>query len=72
MLHERLGLRRVVLAVNDSSVGIEARRWLAKHRPYLAEMKAIDGHATAYVCENFACQQPVSEVAALRRLLDGA
>jgi uncharacterized protein YyaL (SSP411 family) len=28
--------------------------------PLLAERKMIDGKATAYVCENFACQMPVT------------
>ena len=31
---------------------------------------ALAGHATAYVCERFACQAPVSDPAALRSLLN--
>jgi len=27
----------------------------------------IDGKATAYVCQNFACQMPVTEAEALKR-----
>jgi uncharacterized protein YyaL (SSP411 family) len=33
--------------------------------PLLADRPTLDGHATAYVCEQFACQQPVTEPAAL-------
>ena len=33
------------------------------------EMKPIDGRATAYVCENFTCEAPVSDPAELRKLL---
>jgi uncharacterized protein YyaL (SSP411 family) len=33
--------------------------------PLLADRPTLDGHATAYVCEHFACQQPVTEPAAL-------
>jgi uncharacterized protein YyaL (SSP411 family) len=33
--------------------------------PLLAERPTLDGHATAYVCEHFACQQPVTEPEAL-------
>jgi uncharacterized protein YyaL (SSP411 family) len=70
VLHEKLGLRRVILAIDDSSPGAEARQWLATHRPYLADMKAIDGQATAYVCENFTCEQPVCETGGLRHLIE--
>jgi uncharacterized protein YyaL (SSP411 family) len=33
-------------------------------------MPAVDGRPTAYVCENFACQLPVTSVAALDELLE--
>ncbi|MGE5403672.1 MAG: thioredoxin domain-containing protein [Candidatus Saccharibacteria bacterium] len=33
------------------------------------EYTSIDGKATAYVCENFACQAPVTDPAELRRML---
>ena len=33
--------------------------------PLLADRPAVDGRATAYVCEHFACQRPVTEPAAL-------
>ena len=65
VLHERLGPRRALLAAD----GGEGQRWLAARLPYLAQMKPRDGRATAYVCENFACRPPVTEPAALRRML---
>jgi uncharacterized protein YyaL (SSP411 family) len=65
VLHERLGLRRAVLC---AAAG-EGRRWLASRRPYLVEMKPQAGRATAYVCESFSCQAPVSDAAGLRALL---
>ncbi len=37
----------------------------AKVVPLLADRPAVDGRATAYVCEHFACQQPVTEPEAL-------
>ena len=67
VLHERLGPRRSLLAVT----GEADRVWLAARAPELAEMCAVGGHATAYVCENFACQAPVTDPEALRRLLGG-
>ena len=38
--------------------------------PLLRDRPQIDGKATAYVCERFACKLPVTEPDALRRLLD--
>jgi uncharacterized protein YyaL (SSP411 family) len=64
-LHEKLGPRRALLCA-DGGAG---QAWLADKRPYLADMKPVDGRATAYVCENFTCQAPVSSAAALRGLL---
>ena len=37
--------------------------------PLLAERQQIDGKATAYVCENYVCQLPVTEPQALARQL---
>jgi len=67
VVHERLGPRRVVLAVTSES----DRAWLASHAPWMAEMRPSEGKATAYVCEEFACQAPVMDPAALRTLLGG-
>ena len=35
----------------------------------LADKAMIDGKATAYVCENFECQRPVTTVEALKDLI---
>ncbi len=67
MLHEQLGPRRALLCA-DGGAG---QCWLATHRAYLAEMKPLGAGATAYVCENFSCRQPVNDPDNLRRLLAG-
>lgn len=38
--------------------------------PLLANRPAVDGLPTAYVCENYTCLQPVTNVSALREQLD--
>jgi len=40
--------------------------------PLLADRPTVDGHATAYVCERFACRAPVTDPGALRGQLDAA
>ncbi len=67
VLHERLGPRRAVLCA-DGGAG---QAWLAQHAAYLAVMKPRDGRATAHVCENYACRQPVTAPEDLRALLAG-
>ena len=55
----------VVLAVgspNDQHAGVVV--------PLLRDRTARDGHATAYVCERFACKMPVTDPAALREQLE--
>ena len=37
----------------------EAQQRVAKRLPFVGSMRCIDGRATAYVCRNFACQEPV-------------
>jgi hypothetical protein len=59
------------ICLADHGDGGEGQRWLAARAPWLAEMKPIGGRATAFVCEEFACQAPVNEAADLRRLLGG-
>jgi uncharacterized protein len=39
--------------------------------PLLAGREAVDGKATAYVCEHFACRLPVTDPGALAAQLDG-
>ncbi len=40
--------------------------------PLLADRPLVDGRATAYVCERFACRVPVTDADALREQLDAA
>ncbi|HNM47782.1 MAG TPA: hypothetical protein PKH51_12250, partial [Candidatus Sumerlaeota bacterium] len=37
--------------------------------PELKNNRPLEGRATAYVCENFACKNPLHSVAELRALL---
>jgi uncharacterized protein YyaL (SSP411 family) len=37
--------------------------------PLFAGREVVDGRPTAYVCENFVCQRPVTTVAEIRELI---
>ena len=39
--------------------------------PYTAAQTSLDGHATAYVCQNFVCAFPTTDAAAMLGLLEG-
>jgi len=56
VVHEKLGPRRAV---------VRAEAALA----WTAPMAKVDGKATAYVCEDFTCQLPVTSPVELRTLL---
>ncbi len=59
---------KVVAFVDPDSKDVEA---LGKTMPLLAFKTMVDGKATGYVCKNFACEAPVTEVAKLKTLLQG-
>ena len=49
--------------------GGEGGAFLAEKSEALRDMKPLGGEATAFVCEDFSCQAPVTDAAALRDLL---
>jgi hypothetical protein len=49
----------------------EAQNYLAARQPFLTAMTPLEEHTTAYVCQNFACQQPITDADELKRALAG-
>jgi uncharacterized protein YyaL (SSP411 family) len=48
----------------------ETAKALARYNPVIASMSHVEGKPTAYVCENFACQLPVTSVDKFIELLE--
>jgi hypothetical protein len=55
----------VVLLLNSEA----SRRFLAAHLPALESMTALGGKATAYVCENYTCKLPTTDLESFSQLL---
>jgi uncharacterized protein YyaL (SSP411 family) len=49
--------------------GAEGQNFLAEKNDAIQAMRPIDGKPTVYICEDFTCKAPVTEVKALRALL---
>ncbi len=65
VVHSRLLPNAVVLHAD----GGEGQAFLASHNEALAGMKPVAGQPAVYVCQNYTCQAPVTEAAALEKLL---
>lgn len=55
---------KTVIQLNEKN-----RDYLGRRLPFTSAMKTEDGTATAYVCQDFACGQPVKDVEKLRAAL---
>jgi len=64
-VHSRYSPNKVLVVAGPDQVDE-----LSQRIPLLVGRTQIDGAATAYVCENYACQLPVTEPEALLRLLE--
>jgi uncharacterized protein YyaL (SSP411 family) len=49
----------------------DAQARLSASLPWIGAMSLVEGRAAAYVCRNFACDRPVTDVAALDTLVTG-
>ena len=68
IIHGRFLPNKVLALVEPDAADAEPTEKLV---PLLSGKKMISGKATVYVCENFACRQPVSDAVALRKILEG-
>ncbi|MEW6209843.1 MAG: thioredoxin domain-containing protein, partial [Acidobacteriota bacterium] len=52
------------------SDGGDGQQFLSRHIPFIESMGMLDGKATAYICENYACKLPTSDHVVMARLLE--
>jgi hypothetical protein len=50
--------------------GNEGQEFLSERLPFMASMAPVEKKATAYVCENYACNLPITDPAQFRAILD--
>jgi uncharacterized protein YyaL (SSP411 family) len=63
--HETYLPSRIILGAD----GREGQAFLAGRTKFIEGMKPLDGKATAYVCRNYACQQPTNDIEVFRKQL---
>ena len=59
-------LPHTVLLHADGGAG---QQWLAAQNEAVGGMTPVGGQPAAYVCQNYACQAPITDPAALEKLL---
>ena len=57
-IHQRFLPRQVLILRPEG----ESREAIEQLVPFIKEQSSIDGKATAYVCENYACKLPTTNV----------
>lgn len=64
---QRSFLPRTVVLLHESG---KRGKDIEKMAAFVENQVAIDGKATAYVCENFACKKPVNDYDSFKKLID--
>jgi hypothetical protein len=59
-------LPKTILLLAD---GVDGQKYLGEKNEAIRAMALVDGKSAAYVCENFTCKAPVTDVKALSNLL---
>ncbi|MCZ6775756.1 MAG: thioredoxin domain-containing protein [Ignavibacteria bacterium] len=65
-VHSRFIPSKILLLADNG----EGQKILASHVPFLESVTMIDGKSTAYICENYTCQLPTSDLLTVAKLLD--
>jgi uncharacterized protein YyaL (SSP411 family) len=67
LVHTRFIPNKILLLADGGPAQEQLAQWL----PFVKSMDRRDGKATAYICENYACNLPTSDLQTAARLLGG-
>ena len=67
LVHERFIPNKVLLLADGGAAQEQLAGWL----PVIGNITRRNGRATAYICEDYVCQLPTSDLAVAAQLLDG-
>ena len=67
LVHERFIPNKVLLLADGAAAQEQLARWLS----VIGSMTRRNGKATAYICEDYVCQLPTSDLGIAAQLLDG-
>jgi hypothetical protein len=65
-LHSRFLPNKIVLFADAA----EGQEFLSRQVPFFENLKSVGGKQTAYICENYTCQLPTSDVETMMEILD--
>jgi uncharacterized protein YyaL (SSP411 family) len=66
-IHRRFIPNKVLIFLSPE-ISTDIRRVI----PFTSQMSNIEGKATAYVCQNYSCKLPATDVDTMLRLLDAS
>ncbi|MBI4417689.1 MAG: thioredoxin domain-containing protein, partial [Ignavibacteriales bacterium] len=66
-VHTRFMPNKIILLAD----GGKGQETLASYIPFLRSVSMQGGQSTAYICENYACKLPTSDVGTVAQILDG-
>lgn len=66
-IHAQFVPGRIVLLADDGA----GQTFLGKHLEFIQRLKMRAGKATAFVCQDYVCELPTTEIPVMRRLISG-
>ncbi|MBI4548741.1 MAG: thioredoxin domain-containing protein [Ignavibacteriae bacterium] len=66
-VHARFIPNKIILLAD----GAEGQKAVARYMPFISSFKTLNGRPTAYICEDYVCQLPTSDVKIVAQLLEG-